>query len=59
MAFDNFFSPNIKSLSTGRWSWFYRCVTDAFGPYGYPEVEALIGLACIVWAFYKFPSSTN
>ncbi|WP_154717277.1 hypothetical protein [Sterolibacterium denitrificans] len=49
-AFFNFFFPNPASLSTGRLSWIYRSITEIFGPYGYPAIEALIGLICIAIA---------
>ena len=53
LAVFNFFYPNPISLSTGRWSWIYRSVTAAFGPYGYPALQAVIGLVCIALSRQK------
>jgi len=52
-AFFNFFSQNSATLSTGRWSWIYRTITATFGFYGYPVLQAVIGLACIAWSRHK------
>jgi len=49
-AASNFFFPAPDSLSTGRWSWVYLMVTNAFGPNGYAAVQALIGIVCVVWS---------
>jgi hypothetical protein len=54
LSFVNLFRGSERtseSLSTGRWSWIYRGVTEMFGPYGYPIFEALVGIAFIAWAF--------
>jgi hypothetical protein len=53
LAVMDFMSPNSASLSTGRWSWLYRMVTEAFGPYGYVILEAIVGLAFIAWSRCK------
>ncbi len=42
---------NPERLSTGRWSWLYRGVTEIFGPHGYSIFYLLIGLSFIAWAF--------
>ena len=47
LAVCNLFFPDPTSLSTGHWSWIYRNITAAFGPYGYPALEAMVGLAFI------------
>lgn len=54
--FTLFFGDPV-SLSTGRWSWIYRSVTAAFGPYGYPILHAIIGLAFIAWSRRKSSNS--
>ena len=53
LAACNLFFPDPTSLSTGRWSWIYRNITAAFGPYGYPAFQALVGLACIAASRHK------
>jgi hypothetical protein len=56
-AFFDFFFPNPTSLSTGRWSWLYRGITEIFGPYSYVIFQTIIGLAFIAWSRSK-PSKT-
>ena len=51
----NLFFPDPISLSTGRLSWIYRSVTEVFGQYGYPAIQAVIGLAII----FVFRSKSN
>lgn len=53
LASMDFLNPSSASLSTGRWSWIYRAVTEAFGPYGYPIFETIIGVSFIVWSRRK------
>lgn len=45
-AFSNFFSDPV-SLTTGRGAWLYLSITNALGPYAYPTMQAVLGIAFI------------
>ncbi|SBT09508.1 hypothetical protein PROAA_3260002 [Candidatus Propionivibrio aalborgensis] len=53
LAIFNLFFGDPITLSTGRWSWVYRMITELFGIYGYPIFQATIGVACIAWSRRK------
>lgn len=52
LSVTNFIKPNPNAVSA-RWAWLHEIIMTSFGSYGWPILQALVGLIFVVWSMKK------